>query len=199
MKTVTIKFPVYRLEELKGNAKDTAVQAVGDLETSDEWWYESVIEDAKRMGDLMGLAIDQVYFSGFWSPGDGACFTGSYSYRKGAAKAVKEWAPLDKELHNVVDYLQELQARNFYRLSTRVSHVGRGYHENCTEFEYPDYGSDEDFERLKFVLRGYMQWIYRRLEAEYDYFHSEDYVNDRVLEADMWFRENGDIYQGEVA
>ncbi len=37
-------------------------------------WYESVYEHFKEMMSVIGIRVDKVYFSGFWSQGDGACF-----------------------------------------------------------------------------------------------------------------------------
>ena len=48
-------------------------------------WYESTFDDAKAIGALMGMDIDGIYFSGFCSQGDGACFEAGLSYRKGCA------------------------------------------------------------------------------------------------------------------
>ena len=135
-------------------------------------WHESTIEDAKEIGKILGIDIDNVYFSGFWSQGDGACFTGSYSYAKGATKAIRQYAPLDKELHRIADDLQELQRKHFYGLSTTVTHSGHYSHEYCTQFstydrdEYADADTDE---ALIEILRDYMRWIYRNLEREYEY------------------------------
>lgn len=40
-------------------------------------WWDFVVEDAKEDGAEIGFEIDDIKFSGFWSQGDGACWTGS--------------------------------------------------------------------------------------------------------------------------
>lgn len=39
-------------------------------------WWESIEEDLRSDMDAIGFTVDKMYFSGFWSQGDGACFTG---------------------------------------------------------------------------------------------------------------------------
>jgi hypothetical protein len=44
------------------------------------------------------------------------------------------------------------------------------------------YCSDSDDEHVVSLLRDFMRWIYRRLEAKYDYLTSDEYVIERVRE-----------------
>lgn len=138
-------------------------------------WHEPVTDDAKAIAALMGWQIERVYFTGFWSQGDGACFEGTFGYAKGCAKAVREYAPSDTELHQIADAWQALQRRAFYCLAGRVRHSGHYYHEHCTAFTWedcrdswralPDGVEDEAAE----IARDFMRWIYRQLEREYEY------------------------------
>lgn len=136
-------------------------------------WHESVIDDAKAIGALIGFDIDRVYFSGFWSQGDGACFEGDLSYRKGGAKAVRSYAPLDTDLHAIADAWQAAQAPLFYRGRARVEHRGRYYHEQSVSFSCEGREgrelSESEEESLIDVARDFMRWTYARLESEYEY------------------------------
>jgi len=62
-------------EELDQRAKSNAISQYG--EPPDDW-YESVY--AQYIGDkeleAKGMFVDQIYYSGFWSQGDGASWTG---------------------------------------------------------------------------------------------------------------------------
>ena len=139
-------------------------------------WYDSTFDDAKTIGALMGFDIDDIYFSGFSSQGDGACFTGRLHYRKGAVAAVKAYAPLDLKLHAIAAAWQEANANEFYRISGTVKHSGRYSHENCTSFDFEDsrrcYGwTQTGFDESSFIepARDFMRWIYRQLETESEY------------------------------
>jgi hypothetical protein len=166
-----------RLEKLSESAKEAALQTLAERATCDEWWYESTIDDAKEIGALMGIEIDNIYFSGFGSQGDGACFTGQYYYKKGGLKAVKEYAPQDTELHEIAEQLQLLNRQHFYQLSASVRQSGHYNHEYCTDINVDggEYSvSNDNEEAVNDTLRDYMRWIYKRLEAEYNYCTSEE-------------------------
>ena len=138
-------------------------------------WWDCATDDAKTIGALIGFEISDIYFSGFSSQGDGACFEGYMSYRKGGAMALKAYAPTDETLHGLADRWQALQARCFYQLGGSVKHSGRYQHENCTSFDWedtrdarralPEGVEDEATD----ICRDYMRWIYRQLETEYEY------------------------------
>lgn len=139
-------------------------------------WWDCVYEDAKEIGKILGFYIDDIYFSGFSCQGDGACFEGTMSYNKGAHRRIREYAPLDEELHGIADRWRHLQSRNFYAIRGQVKQSGHYSHSGCTDFSWEDerhnYGwtteaFDED--EAKSICRDFMDWIYKRLEAEYEY------------------------------
>lgn len=148
-------------------------------------WYESTLESMKEALELIGFNDVKIGFSGFWSQGDGANFTGSYSYQKGAYKrALKEY-PQWGELHRLAKELQALESKDFYSISFKISHRGHYSHENCNTFEFEDcrhhYGWARDsFDESPYIeaCRSFMQDIYSHLEKEYDYFRSWEYVKE---------------------
>lgn len=192
-RTMTTTKTVYKLSELTGTARETALAKLAEWATDDSFWYESVIEDAKTIGALMGIEIEDVFFSGFSSQGDGACFTGTYSWRKGCVQLVKEYAPQDKTLHLIVHALQKIQAPNFYRLTANVTHHGHYSHEYCTSIEVDGELVADAEDALKDALRDYMRWIYRQLEAEYEYRTSEEALLEDAEANDWEFTEDGRI------
>lgn len=191
----TVSKEVYQFEELSDEAKETARQwwREGDLY---DGWYESVYEDAKEMGRLMGITIDKIYFSGFSSQGDGACFEGHYDWVKGGVKAIKDATHEDTVLHRIAHDLQLVQRPTFYNLSASVKQRGHYMHEGCTEINISDaryswFVSDEAKDGLAEVLRDFMNWIYRRLEKEYDYQMSDECVDEAIIANEYDFNEDG--------
>lgn len=195
----TVEKDVFEFSELSEQAKEKA-RAWYREGALDYDWYDCIFEDAKTIGELFGLYIDKIYFSGFWSQGDGASFTGSYKYRKGAAAAVKAYAPQDTELHRIAAELQKIQARQFYKLEATISSGRSRYcHENSVDIEvahadsiYRDIG--DTGEALADTLRDYMRWIYRQLEKEYDWLNSDEQVDESILANGYEFNEDGSIY-----
>lgn len=198
METVEIK--VFTFEELSDDAKQKAIEDTQNSEGYlDYEWYDGVFEDATTIAALMGIDIDKIYFSGFWSQGDGACFEGEYRYKKGSVKAVKEYAPADTELHRIVTELYELQRKNFFQLTANVTHYGNYYHERSNRISIDTlnsdrYISDDTDEALTELLRDYMLWIYKKLETDHDYLMSDESVKEYLIANGYEFTADGERF-----
>lgn len=212
----TIETPVFMFDQLSDEAKTRALDKNREYNIDHEWW-DAVYEDADMMAAIMGINIDKkgnrgsspsICFSGFSSQGDGASFEGEYSYKKGAVRELKQAAPArwekegvwvdnesNIELHRIAKGLQDAQRPHFYRLEAKVSFYGHYSHSGCTRIEvqdcehiYRDIGDAE--EDVRQLLRDFMDWIYARLEAEYDYLTSDEAVKEALQDTE--FDEEGD-------
>ncbi len=219
---------VYQFDELSDKAKERARDWYREGTCDDTYWRrlecESVIDDAATVAGFLGLDINQtayktmggetkyeptVYFSGFWSQGDGACVEGTWRASDVKADKLKEYAPQDKELHRVVDGLAEI-AKEYPDGYFKVTHRGHYSHSGCTAFDVelpteqenelehdsPEYkllqvklGEDED--TLIELARDFMNWIYRQLEKEWDYQNSDEQVDETIMANEYEFLENG--------
>lgn len=194
-----------KFSELSDSAKQTAIEKYREDGMHDEWW-DAVYDDAERVAEILGVDFDRkrngkeptIYFSGFSSQGDGACFEGDYRYAKGAVKAIRAYAPTDKELHRIAQALQDVQRKNFYRLRAYCKHSGHYYHEFCmtvsvedNDNSYRDIGEAED--DITELLRDFARWIYRQLEAESDYLNSEEAITENIEANDYDFDEEGNL------
>lgn len=179
--------------------------------TNVEWWewWDSVYEQFVESCTEKGIEVDthtietmsgkqaqrhSIYFSGFWSQGDGACFDGrvndwpKFLVACGRTDLVTMYEKLDCSLV----------------LSWR--HGGHYYHSGCTSFEsdlYIENPFDEEddvlqhatwdtitengdvFVRLEddFIkyVRGLMDKLYKDLEEEHDYLTSDEVVVEYIL------------------
>lgn len=183
---------VYKFAELSDDAKQTALDKLRDLNVDHEWW-EFLYDDAKECGRILGIDIDRIYFSGFWSQGDGACFEGSYRYVPGAAAAIKKHAPQDAELARIARDLQNAQRPAFYTATASVKHRGHYYHSLCTSIECDAEQGTLDHDALKDALRSFMDWIYRALEKEYEYLTSDAQVIESIEANEYEFTEDGTL------
>ena len=194
MKTVKVK--VYEYDELTKEAQEKVLEKLWDLNVDYDWW-ECVYEDATIIGKLMGIDISKIYFSGFSSQGDGACFEGTYQYQKRSVKSLTEYAPQDKKLHRIVNALYQLQKEHFYRLQATIKHQGRDYHKNCTIIDIEDtqgYSllvSKDVEDELSELLRDFMDWIYRILETEYNYQTEQAQIEETIRANDYQFLADG--------
>lgn len=186
---------LYQFDDLSERAKETARDWFREGMDVDTFWSEYVIDTAKEAGALMGIQVDNIYFSGFWSQGDGACFTGSYSYQVGGLAAVVKEFGGGSELHRIARDLQAIQRRAFYGLYANVSASGRYCHEHSTDISVShDFRevTDDQEDALQEVLRDFMRWIYRSLEQEYNYTTSDEAVDESIRINEYTFNEDGE-------
>ncbi|WP_323718354.1 antitoxin of toxin-antitoxin stability system [Paracoccus aminovorans] len=210
-----IETTVYRLDELSDAAKDKA-RAWYREGGFDYDWYDAVYEDFQRIAEILGLRLKtravrlmgggtrqepRIWFRGFWSQGDGACFETFYSYRKEAPRRIREYAPQDTTLHGIADALQSVQRRNFYQLRAEASHRGHYSHEYCmaitVERDSPTWQDmTEDAEELVTeALRDLARWLYRQLEREYRYLSSDQAVDEAIIANEFNFTEEGRCFR----
>ena len=172
-----------------------------------EWW-DCTFDDTKTDMLELGFMVDDIYFSGFASQGDGACFVGHMTdwtkFCEGVPEFVRDFP-----------YLSKFVVAEGAEYS--ITHSGHYNHEYCTSHEYSDdldnwlevneicdddIGPDEDIstqELMEFALytkaadesgvekwlteffRGKMREVYEALEAENDYLTSDETVWDMIV------------------
>ena len=206
-----IETTVYTFEELHGRARERARDWYREGIPHEDW-HEFVFEDFERICEILGVDLATrpvrlhgggtrqkpcIWFSGFVSQGDGACFEGSYSYRKGLSLAIRAYAPRDERLTAIADQLQQVQRKNLYALEARVTHRGRYYHEHSMEISVernsdPSQPPTADAEEgVSEALRDLARWLYRQLEQEYDHQMSNEVVDEGIIANGYTFTEAG--------
>ena len=159
-------------------------------------WWDSVYTDFTEDMAAVGIDVWRMYFSGFWSQGDGACFEGSLD---------NALTYLDHHHKDQFPMIRKLMEVGGY-IGTDCKHSGRYYHEHCTHFstdhdtfyrtvECPtefqeqivdawDRELEDEVEAFeKDVIeqwRTYMRDLYRKLEAEHDYLTSDEAVWEAI-------------------
>ena len=147
-------------------------------------WYEYTLEDfCDNVAPHFGLDINlkNIQFSGFWSQGDGASFTGSFSLSSVDPEGLKAACPTEVELHQLIDRLHVFAEDHpsiegkITRLSSSYSHsntmiIGEyssdmGY---CNE-EAENFAAADAETTLLSIFRQLADWLYKRLNSEYDF------------------------------
>lgn len=186
---------IYTFEQLDDSAKEAAREWYRQHCLDYEWW-DGVFDLVKDAGECLGIDVDRIYFSGFGGQGDGACFEGAYSYRKGWREALKKkfGGDLLAELEKIGFALQAVQAPAFYKLSASVSQSGRYMHSGCTyiSVDHADrYATDVEEDGIKDGLRDFMDWIYCKLEEEYEWLMIDEQVDEAIIANGYEFTEDG--------
>lgn len=196
--TRTIEIQVFRFDELSDAAKENARN----------WWRRYVdeadflftIDDAKECAAIIGIDIDDIYYSGFSSQGDGASFVGSYQYKPGAAKSIRQHAPKDATLHRIADALQAAQRKNFYCITAHMSrgHLSNHYSHSGTMavdvwHSRDSYRSVAEADDVTQAMRDFADWIYRQIESAYEFIMSDENVDESIRMNEYEFTAEGEI------
>lgn len=200
MFTETIK--IYSFDELNAEAKQVAINHFkNDPNYLDYDWWCYVYDDVKSALEVIGFSDTDISFSGFWSQGDGARFTGNYEYAKGGVKNLVSYAPNEKVFIDAAKQLQARQRKYFYKISGKVERISDFYcHENTIRFSV-DYSSGSTLQavsdieqQITEIVRTVSKYIYTKLKKEHDYLMSDDAIIERIEYNDYLFDEDGTIY-----
>jgi hypothetical protein len=186
-----IETKAYLYNELSDTAKQQARE-----------WYangigfipDGVIEDAQQIAAILGVTDCKVFYSGFWSQGDGACINGRYSYNKGALKHIKEYAPTDTILHGIAQRLQDAQSKVFYGTTCKITHSGGYCHANSMDYDFNN-DTIENTNESDIIIRecfyDFAKWIYKQLESEYEHQNSDSGIEEMLTINEYEFTEKG--------
>ena len=191
-----IKIKIYPFNELTPAAQQTALEEDRFINVSDYEWYEFSLDNFKEAGKLIGIDIDQIYFSGFHNQGDGACFAGTYAWQKNSLKAVKKAYPECTELHAMAKALDTLQRQQPDKIGAKISRTGPYSHEHCVHFDCYHENSekwleDETEQEFKEIMRDFMKWIYIKLEEVYNHLISDISVSQTLITSEFEYNELG--------
>lgn len=202
---------VYQFDELTDDAKEKAREWFREASAGDNYFSENVIEDAAICAAILGINLRTkrvslmgggtrlkpcIYWSGFYSQGDGASFEGTYCYAKGARKAIRKHAPQDAELHRIADELQEAQRKYFYAICASIETCGWYSHSHSMQFsvtaERDNMPSIEEAEEtIPELMRDFADWIFAQLRQEYEYQNSDECVDENIRANEYEFGEDG--------
>lgn len=188
--------------------KAELIKRYHDINVDHDWW-DAVYADFESVCKILGIELDatkygpDIMFSGFWSQGDGASWAGAYrafhyeagwkhrvnTYDEAPAK-IREYAPKNEELHRIADELCFL-ARIYYPAYARVTrscHYCHAYTMSlsvyeplvCYEEDYADEVHRHVEDTLTDLFRDLADWLYARLEQEYNYLTSDEAVWDTI-------------------
>jgi hypothetical protein len=200
--------PRERFNALPARQRDEILDKHRHYNTDHLDWWDAVYDCFKADMDAIGIDVDKIYFSGFWSQGDGACFEGR----------VSNWDAFLRSCGYECPALISLAEQAW---SFRVEHRGHYYHENCTSFtsdmacpsdycyseldefvyayspyktEIQDavfltnlqgYDYDKLHDEFEEEFKSHMRDLYNRLEVEYDALTSDESVLEALHANDM--------------
>ena len=222
MRTITETYHAYTYDELTPKAQDKARDWWRSCDDQDSYpWWDFVYEDFERICGVIGVELNTIQiplmngstrpqpdirFSGFWSQGDGASFTGTWTYKPDAITNIKEYAPQDETLHRIATDLAIIQGQ----LDCKTDHEGSAsaeiarlsshyVHASTMRAELAEWESEHDetdkwdelSEGVTEAVRDLANWLYKTLEDEWNYRRSDEQVAENIRANEYEFLEDG--------
>lgn len=209
----TMHTDIFKYEELDDRAKERAREWWCEGALDYDWW-EYRYEWLETICNAIGITIDDkhgttcggktfrspaIYFTGFSSQGDGACFSGSYEYKPGWRKALAGECN-DPDVLEVAETLAALQKKHNYQLSAKVRQSGRYCHEYTMQIDSCDRTDgkqmrdvSDTYEAVLECFRDLARWLYSGLEKEYDWQLEDKQAEESIISNGYEFTEDGHI------
>jgi hypothetical protein len=188
-----------RWAALSSKRQDELLNEYRDVNVDHKWWDFTYEWFKTERGPNVGIEIDDISFSGFWSQGDGACFSGGVGARGG------DWELVLKAVGRPELLAMAKDEGWYFRVSTsgRYSHAytmtgdldaylpDNPYDEEEEPLQHSAWGianpvSYSDLDRLEEELTGLCRdlanELYRALEEEYEYLTDDETVIDYILD-----------------
>ena len=113
---------------------------------------------------------------------------------------VKKMLPQDTELHKIAQALEEVQDRYNLQVVVDITTSGQYCHSGTMRFEIHDVDDSEgetvevspdDCDTLKDNLRWLADWLYDKLEKEFEWLTSDEVVAENIIANEYEFDEFG--------
>ena len=196
MRQEKIKINIYNYEDLLKN--DILKEKVLNnwRNKYDDFYDDCILEDYETIIEDLGYNGVKIYYSGFWSQGDGACF-------------VCESVDLNKIIERMeISIRLGLKDYIVDNLGISIKHNSRYYHYRSVKINYDfdnrfigdlteEYCNEIVEKIIDFIdedIFTYSDKVYRRLEDEWDYQKSDEYILEMIDANDYEFTEDGKIY-----
>lgn len=189
MKEVSLK--IYTVDELDEKVRNAVIEEYRDILVERDWWepvYEGFREDMRELG-LEG----ELYFNGFYSQGDGACFVSETVDTDLLVRTLYESGydiPEDALLYSG-DYSIRIS-------KVRESFANQYSHEYTIEAVITNEGDripTTDITKLENVLtewiRSECKRVYKNMELYYDELVTDDAILETIRDNNWMFTESG--------
>lgn len=187
--------------QLSPAAQEKVIEGNRYIQLEDTEWYEDAYEKWTNTLTELGFRNINIFFTGFCSQGDGACFEGDILFRDYLKTFDKGKAYLGKlRLLGYRDLGKQLTDGSRY---ITIKHTGRYYHERSVSvgiaFDYPEEDSEVekelyqllDEDEVKEWVAQISRQIYAELNSTYDYLQSDKSLEEYFVDSEMRFDEEG--------
>ena len=183
----TVRTKVYKFDELSAEAQIEAIQNFRNINNSDDFWFDVILEGFKEKLDIIGFSDATIQFSGFWSQGDGLSFD--------AIVNVSKFATTTNEIR--VSKLIDFGFIDEFTIE-KTSFANHYSHEKTRYIDYSTCNGDnlnEELEKLCNKIESKRLYLCREfysiLEKEYYFLESDECVKETIILNEYEFLKDG--------
>ena len=198
MRKEVITRTLYNYNELSQQAQEKAIENLYNINVDHEW-YDYTINNWKEKLEKIGFEGVEIFFSGFSSQGDGACFDGYVSIDK-----ITQFTK-DKEYKHL-NYAIDKNLVEIEGINVKTSYANHYSHEKTRYFEltahYYNYNGkinrienlieklEKEIENLRYNLSCE---LYQELNKDYDYLTSKEAIIETIEANEYEFTKEGTL------
>lgn len=193
----TVEIDLYQVNELSEQIRERVLDEYREINV-DDTWYEPICEGIKELAKEAGFDIKDIFFSGFYSQGDGAMFT-----YEGVEKSL-----LDQAVDNLsIPNWKKRILKNGY-ISGTGKHRGNYYHKRSCNHNiyvetdngmqhYPNIESlfsENHMDIENYIIGNYenlCEYLYQNLRKYYEELIDDQYVEDTIIDNNFMFTKEG--------
>ena len=183
----TVRTKIYKFEELSKEAQREAIQNFRNINNSDDFWFDAILEGFKERLETIGFYNATIQFSGFWSQGDGLCFDAKIDASK-FATTINE-----KRVCNLINecFIDEFTIE-------KTSFANHYSHEKTRYIDYSICNGNNLNEELKKLSNkielkrlDLCREFYSILEKDYYFLESDECVKETIIANEYEFLKDG--------
>ena len=198
----TITTTVYDYKELEARPKERArdwYRSVIDQSS----WHIPVFKEFVKILNIINIdaSLESLGYCGFSYQGNGASFTGYYTFKPTIADDIKQAYPLELRLWANANRLTKIQKIYNNQITCKITRDRCGEHEYAMDFEFRmANGSDlEKFDKnhhdeFIVLMREIARYFYDTLESKYNKITSKNEIDRKLRFSDFSFTENGERF-----
>ena len=199
METITREYKVFQFNELSEEAQEKAIEDFRNdrVQYDNDFVFEFTLDDWKEKLEKLGFTDPKIYFSGFWSQGDGACFESDCDL----VEIIKHLPTKDK-YKRLMPFIEEGTVYCSIYSNSYSTHYSHG-RTRSIDLEFPFWNDNhpratalckelqEDLEEFRYDL---CFDLYKELEQAWDYHVSDECIREDIEANEYTFFEDGKMF-----
>ncbi|MGP2570235.1 hypothetical protein ACT4R9_05030 [Ornithobacterium rhinotracheale] len=209
MEKITIS--IYKYEELETEVQEKVLREYRHKEVNTTSWWQDTYFDFMKICSKLEIDINpfEIFFSGFYSQGDGSSFACNILDISNFIQAVREEKWKDYAPNQAFDFdrldmdkrVLELIKRGYIDLSFKTYNKHRYYYLHF-DWEYTFRNNDKEYPHIAYQIEKLLKWIesvlddlnqylYKELQKEYERLTADEYIIQMFAEEDYQFTDKG--------